>query len=100
MEYDKKYYHYPFDIFCVSSEMEKQMVVEKMGYSPGEVKVTGLSRFDELLENPAPKRKILLMPTWRNGFIMKKHFWSLRIIKNTGHLSTTKSFIKCWTIMT
>ncbi|RKD71172.1 CDP-glycerol glycerophosphotransferase (TagB/SpsB family) [Sinobaca qinghaiensis] len=65
VEYDKKYYHYPFDIFCVSSEMEKQMVVEKMGYSPGEVKVTGLSRFDELLESPAPKRKILLMPTWR-----------------------------------
>lgn len=74
VEYDKKYYHYPFDIFCVSSEMEKQMVIEEMGYSSGEVKVTGLSRFDELLESPGPKRKILLIPTWREWLHNEESF--------------------------
>ncbi|MBD8070557.1 CDP-glycerol glycerophosphotransferase family protein [Bacillus sp. PS06] len=65
VEYHKKYYQYPFDIFCVSSKAEKEMVVRKFGYNTSEVKDVGLSRFDYLLKEHRPKREILLIPTWR-----------------------------------
>ena len=65
VEYDSKYYRYPFDVYCVSSTSEQQMVMEQQGYTDEVVRVTGLSRFDELLKNHQPKREILLIPTWR-----------------------------------
>lgn len=65
VEYDKKYYKYPFDIFCVSSTYEQQMVMDQQGYTEQDVRVTGLSRFDQLMKDHAPKREILLIPTWR-----------------------------------
>lgn len=65
VEYHKKYYKFPFHKFCVSSELEKQMVMDRMGYLSKEVRVTGLSRFDNLLNNSMETRSILLIPTWR-----------------------------------
>lgn len=65
VEYNKKYYKQPFDIFCVSSTDEKTMVMEQLGYDEKDLRVTGLSRFDELLKNHNPKKEILLIPTWR-----------------------------------
>lgn len=65
VEYDSKFYKYPFDVYCVSSTSEQQMVMEQQGYTDDVVRVTGLSRFDELLKNHQPKREILLIPTWR-----------------------------------
>ncbi|TDL32620.1 hypothetical protein E2R51_08010 [Jeotgalibacillus sp. S-D1] len=65
VEYNKKYYKQPFDIFCVSSTDEKTMVMEQLGYDAKDLRVTGLSRFDELLKDHNPKREILLIPTWR-----------------------------------
>ncbi|MGD7043299.1 CDP-glycerol glycerophosphotransferase family protein [Jeotgalibacillus proteolyticus] len=65
VEYNKKFYKYPFDIFCVSSTDEKNMVVEQLGYEDNDLKVTGLSRFDELIKDHDPQREILLIPTWR-----------------------------------
>ncbi|MBD7937193.1 CDP-glycerol glycerophosphotransferase family protein [Cytobacillus sp. Sa5YUA1] len=63
--YHKVYYEYPFDLFIVSSQAEKDMVIEQFGYNEDEVVVTGLARFDKLQENHHPKREILLIPTWR-----------------------------------
>ncbi len=64
--YHKRNYELPFDLFIVSSEPEKEAVVmEEMGYSEEEVAVTGLARFDRLVQNKEP-RDILLMPTWRD----------------------------------
>ncbi|MCC3648540.1 CDP-glycerol glycerophosphotransferase family protein [Cytobacillus oceanisediminis] len=63
--YHKKYYKYPFNVFIVSSDAEKDMVVKKFGYLHSEVAVTGLARFDKLWENHHPKNEILLIPTWR-----------------------------------
>ncbi|MCM3610378.1 CDP-glycerol glycerophosphotransferase family protein [Planococcus sp. MERTA32b] len=66
VEYHKRNYELPFDLFIVSSEPEKEAVVmEEMGYSDEEVAVTGLARFDRLVQNKKP-RDILLMPTWRD----------------------------------
>jgi len=55
------------DLFIVSSEREKQYIVSDFGYDPGEVAVTGLSRFDALLtQDVARRRQLLVMPTWRD----------------------------------
>lgn len=65
VEYHKKYYRDPFHLFCVSSQPEKKLVEKKMGYKPEEVKITGLSRFDQLLKEKRTTQSILLIPTWR-----------------------------------
>ncbi|MFC3420051.1 CDP-glycerol glycerophosphotransferase family protein [Salinicoccus hispanicus] len=66
VEYHRKYYDLPFDIFIVSSEAEKRdVVMNAMGYRDEEVAVTGLARFDILPHDNDPK-DILLMPTWRD----------------------------------
>lgn len=54
------------DLFFVSSEREKRVVTQDMGYPEHEVRVTGLARFDTLLSNDCEvKRQILIIPTWR-----------------------------------
>ncbi|MGP5153566.1 CDP-glycerol glycerophosphotransferase family protein [Glutamicibacter ardleyensis] len=56
------------DLFMVSSDREKQYIVSDFLYSPEDVKVTGLSRFDSLLANDIPMNKnmLLIIPTWRD----------------------------------
>lgn len=66
IDYDKQYYKYPFTLFCVSSKPELNLVTKEMGYAADEVKITGLSRFDRLMEKNETERSILLIPTWRD----------------------------------
>ncbi|VEF49622.1 minor teichoic acid biosynthesis protein [Bacillus freudenreichii] len=74
VEYHKKYYDVPFDLFIVSSDPEKyDIVVDKMGYEEHEVGVTGLARFDRLIQKEKPK-DILLMPTWRDWINTDQQF--------------------------
>ncbi|WP_416145245.1 CDP-glycerol glycerophosphotransferase family protein [Planococcus koreensis] len=74
VEYHKKNYDMPFDLFIVSSESEKQVIVmEEMGYDDSEVAVTGLARFDSLVQRQEPKN-ILLMPTWRDWINTDEQF--------------------------
>lgn len=56
------------DLFMVSSEREKQYIVNDFLYSPEEVKVTGLSRFDSLLAQDLAlnENMLLIIPTWRD----------------------------------
>ena len=76
VEYHKKYYDLPFDLFIVSSEAEKhEVVMKKMGYEENEVAVTGLARFDRLIQKDKP-RDILLMPTWRDWINTDEQFLS------------------------
>src|SRR5699024_2875398 len=66
VEYHKKYYDLPFDLVIVSSDPEKyDVVMDELGYDEDEVVVTGLARFDNLVQTKKPK-DILLMPTWRD----------------------------------
>lgn len=54
------------DRFHVSSDREREMIINDFGFRPAQVRVTGLSRTDELLA-PAqePPSGLLVIPTWR-----------------------------------
>ncbi|KQU58408.1 hypothetical protein ASG66_15355 [Bacillus sp. Leaf406] len=63
------------DLFMVSSDFEKRMIVNDFGYKPEEVFVTGLSRFDSLLKEDLPlKDQILIIPTWRDWITTDESF--------------------------
>jgi CDP-glycerol glycerophosphotransferase len=66
--YGKTVGSFDTDLFVVSSEREKQYIVSDFGYDPGEVVITGLSRFDSLLAGDVAvkPRQLLVMPTWRD----------------------------------
>lgn len=66
--YGKKAPGFDTDLFIVSSEREKEYIVEDFGYSEKDVVVTGLSRFDALFaDDVQPKsNQILIIPTWRD----------------------------------
>lgn len=51
--------------FCVSTYQEYEYLTKHFGYPEGHIKLTGLSRFDNLLENSVDENQILVMPTWR-----------------------------------
>lgn len=101
VEYNKKYYDLPFDIFNVSSTSEKyDIVANQLGYDEKNVYVTGLSRFDNLpLETNNKVKKILIMPTWRdwlnsdfafnNSEYMKKY---LDLIKDNRMIELCKKY--------
>ncbi len=68
--YGKRAPGFDTDLFLVSSDFEKNMIVRDFGYPYDEVKVTGLSRFDSLLAGDVEtKRQILIIPTWRDWII-------------------------------
>src|SRR5699024_6712959 len=63
------------DLFLVSSSFEKSMIVHDFGYKHDEVKVTGLSRYDNLfLNDVAQKRQLLIIPTWRDWLMHDERF--------------------------
>ena len=65
--YGKNQGGFETDLFVVSSQREREYIVGDFGYEPGEVVVTGLSRFDSLLEpDTAVRRQLLILPTWRD----------------------------------
>ena len=54
------------NLFVVSSDVEKKIILDKFGYDDSEVIVTGLARWDVLEDKSVgQEREILLMPTWR-----------------------------------
>lgn len=56
------------DLFMVSSEREKKYIVSDFQYASRDVKVTGLPRFDALLNGDIKvnDRMLLVIPTWRD----------------------------------
>ena len=55
------------NLFVVTSDFEKDIVMKNFGYTEQEVAVTGFTRWDVLEDKSEGKtREILLMPTWRN----------------------------------
>lgn len=94
VEYHKKYYDLPFDLFIVSSEPEKySVVVRKLGYDEDEVVVTGLARFDTLPRGNKTK-DILLMPTWRDWINTDEVFLTSQYFHNYNGLIHNKRLIK------
>lgn len=73
--YGKKAFGFDTDLFLVSSDFERKMIINDFGYNPNEVFVTGLSRFDELLNQNIPvKRQLLIIPTWRDWIVGNEDF--------------------------
>ncbi|GHH97452.1 hypothetical protein AM1BK_09950 [Neobacillus kokaensis] len=73
--YGKNVSGFHTDAFIVSSDFEKEMIVNDFGYNPKEVFVTGLSRYDKLLANDVEvKRQLLIIPTWRDWITTDEAF--------------------------
>lgn len=73
--YGKTSTSFDTDLFLVSSDFEKNIIVKDFGYEPKEVQVTGLSRFDSLFKpDIAPKRQLLIIPTWREWLVSEDRF--------------------------
>ncbi|MDQ0160528.1 CDP-glycerol glycerophosphotransferase family protein [Alkalibacillus salilacus] len=91
VEYYKEDYQYPYHLFCVSSEDEKSLVINEMGYSESEVKVTGLSRFDGLIDQSEQNCQILLIPTWRPWLTNDDNFLQSEFYQKYSSLLDNKS---------
>jgi CDP-glycerol glycerophosphotransferase (TagB/SpsB family) len=53
-------------LFVVSSDVEKQIILDYFGYNEDQILVTGLARWDVLEDkSKGEPRQIILMPTWR-----------------------------------
>ncbi|MGC4378026.1 CDP-glycerol glycerophosphotransferase family protein, partial [Fictibacillus sp. Mic-4] len=73
--YGKSSPSFSTDLFIVSSDFEKRMIVNDFGYDSYEVAVTGLSRFDSLLKKDVDKkRQLLIIPTWREWLVTDDAF--------------------------
>ena len=94
VEYHKKYYDLPFDLFIVSSEPEKyDVVMRKLGYEDEDVAITGLARFDSLPRDNKTK-DILLMPTWRDWINTDEAFLTSKYFHNYNGLIHNERLIK------
>lgn len=77
--YSKNAPGFDTDIFMVSSELEKSIIVNDFDYEQDNVFVTGLSRFDNLfIEDVKVKRSILIIPTWRDWLLHEDAFLKSR----------------------
>ncbi|MBP1326088.1 hypothetical protein JOF28_001320 [Leucobacter exalbidus] len=60
------------DRMCVVSSMERQnLLAPEYGYGPAQVVETGFARYDGL--KSAPRRRLLLAPTWRTYLSVSQH---------------------------
>lgn len=85
--YGKNSPSFSTDLFLVSSDFEKQIVINDLGYDPNEVEVTGLSRFDSLFERDVElKRQLLIIPTWREWLVQENAFLESEYYKNYKEL--------------
>lgn len=85
---------YNQNLIISSSEYEKKIIQNTLGYSDQEVAVTGLARFDNLHELSL-KKQILIMPTWRRHLfkINKSSFLRSDYYKAYRNLISNKEFL-------
>lgn len=82
------------DMFCVSTEMEKQIVIEDFGFDEKQVKLTGIPRFDSLFNNDLKiKKQLLIIPTWREWLQNIDLFLDSDYFKNYQSLISNKELI-------
>lgn len=73
--YGKQAQGFDTDLFMVSSDFEKDMIVHDFGYESKDVFVTGLSRYDQLFKKDVEvKRQVLIIPTWRDWLLTEEKF--------------------------
>src|SRR5699024_6819876 len=100
--YGKNAMGFDTDLFMVSSDFEKNMIVNDFGYDPQDVFVTGLSRFDHLFEQDMQlKRQILIIPTWRDwilsdeSFLESEYFYQYKQLINNSRLRQLSKEYNC-----
>jgi CDP-glycerol glycerophosphotransferase (TagB/SpsB family) len=72
-----------FDMFISGAKPEYDYISEHFNYKNGEVRYTGLARFDAL-HDFSSKRQILIMPTWR------------RYVFKSENQAEKSEYIECW----
>ncbi|MDA1550482.1 CDP-glycerol glycerophosphotransferase family protein [Bacillus tropicus] len=74
LQFNRNSYNGMIKKFVVSSEHEKNIMINEMKFKEKQIMVTGLARFDSLVDKSKDKktREILLMPTWREWVIGSK----------------------------
>ncbi len=90
------------DLFVVSSDFEKQIVMDHFGYKAKNIIVTGLSRWDVVEDRShepteSGKQEVFLMPTWRNWldeveegeFILSDYYKAYNALLNSDELHET-----------
>ena len=90
------------DLFVVSSDFEKQIVMDHFGYKAKNIIVTGLSRWDVVEDRShepteSGKQEVFLMPTWRNWldeveegeFILSDYYKAYNALLNSNELHET-----------
>ena len=84
------------DLFIATTEAEAKGIVKDLGYSPEQVEVIGMTRYDQLNEFSVKPNQILLMPTWRwwlypdLGRITER---DKETVKNSNYVKTYCSFL-------
>ena len=83
------------DLFIASSKKEKEIIHDKLKYHNNAIAVTGLARWDGLVDCSQGKREILVMPTWRGWLdsISNEAFCESEYYKNYEALLTNKEVI-------
>lgn len=91
--YSNQKEYFDVDMFCVSTEREKQITIEDLKFSSEQVKITGLSRFDSLFKKDVElKKQLLIIPTWRDwlqnkdSFLNSEYFEKYQSIINNREL--------------
>ena len=90
-------FHYdpqkPYDIICVSSQYEKKLLKEHFGHSENVLKITGLCRYDELVNQNSDEKSIVFMPTWRKGLHKKEEFLSSEYCRRIEEVVSDDEFL-------
>lgn len=89
-----------FKYFVTSTKREFDYVNSKFGYPEGCIILTGMPRFDTLVDNSKNKNQIVIMPTWRNWLGRETNalykiddFEKTDYFKNWNSLINSNSFI-------
>lgn len=85
------YDHSCIVVFVTSTIPESNLIIEKFGYTHGEVVLTGLPRFDALHDVSIKNNRILIMPTWRYWFNLKS-----KETKELTHDFMKSEYLKRW----
>ena len=101
---DLPFVHYKnarFKYFVTSAKREYDYVSSKYGYPSGHIILTGLPRFDTLIDDSRNKNQIIIMPTWRNwlgretnALHKEENFENTEFYKNWNSLINNAGFIK------
>ncbi len=84
-----------FDLFIVTNQKERNLIINDLHYPSDMVKCTGICRHDNLFSTKPIKNRILVMPTWR-GWLYPKYNESLNdTLKNLME----SDYFKCYTAL-